>query len=58
MIILLKLTCFSIWMLIMILIIRAVLRKHKIPVQDYSHGWSKKLRISPNSIRVERKHEI
>jgi hypothetical protein len=34
-IVLLKISCFSIWLLIMYLIITAVLRKQRIPVQNF-----------------------
>jgi hypothetical protein len=33
--ILLKMTCFGIWLLIMIIIIKAVYKKHKFPTQDF-----------------------
>jgi hypothetical protein len=33
--ILLKLTCFGIWLLIMLIIIKAVYKKHKFPAQDF-----------------------
>lgn len=33
--ILLKLTCFGIWLLIMLIIIKAVYKKRKFPAQDF-----------------------
>lgn len=34
--IVLKLTCFGIWLLIMLIIINAVHKKHKFPAQNYN----------------------